>query len=100
MMSKDDELLPLGSVVIIHNQEYLVVQVGVINEEENEQKYYDYALVNYPEGLTEDATLAAQASAIDKVEFVGYQSPEFLEKLEQIKEEKKKMETGAKNNED
>lgn len=92
-MNKDNmqELLPLGSIVTLHNGTKKIMICGRIQEEAKTKKIYDYAACYYPEGILNPHELFLfQHEDIEGVYFVGMQDSEeftfrhFLE--EKLKE--------------
>ena len=74
------ELLPLGSVVILHNAVKKIVIIGYMPIKRNtngEETIYDYVGVPYPEGyMTQESLLLFCHDKIDTVIFDGYANEE------------------------
>ena len=86
-----NELLPIGSVVILKNAVKKLMIFGVGQTEEKENVEYDYIGVMYPEGnMGEGTQFLFNHSDIDEVFFRGYEDDErndFIVRLKQIYEE-------------
>lgn len=89
-----NELLPVGSVVLLHNGKKRVMVYGVKQTasglEEDAQKEFDYIGVFYPEGfLGEGSSFLFNHRDVAEVFFRGYEDEErerFVEKLQQYYE--------------
>jgi len=96
-----DNLLPIGSVVLLKGgiKKIMIIGIKQIREEEPE-KEYDYIGVLYPEGfLGADATFLFNHEDINDVVFTGYENPERTEFLAFITEAYKKLITGESSSE-
>ncbi|MBQ7203371.1 MAG: DUF4176 domain-containing protein [Eubacterium sp.] len=86
-----DELLPIGSVVILKNAYKKLMIYGVGQTDMSSDTNYDYIGVMYPEGnMGEGSQFLFNHSDIDQVFFTGYEDEErdeFVQKLQQIYEE-------------
>ena len=66
-----DKLLPVGSVVLLHNAEKELMVVGVLPV--NDGQRYDYISVLHPEGyLSEKHFYMFNHSDIAQIKFIGY----------------------------
>lgn len=79
-MTKNEKLLPLGSVVLLEEglQKLLIVGRGAIYTDQTTGKdtFADYMAVLYPTGLNPETTIFFQHETIDKVVFEGYSDEE------------------------
>lgn len=86
-----NELLPIGSVVILKNAAKKLMVFGVGQTDQSENKEYDYIGVMYPEGnMGEGTQFLFNHSDIDKVFFRGYEDEErqsFISSLQEYYEE-------------
>lgn len=86
-----NELLPIGSVVILKDAVKRLMIYGVGQTDQSENKEYDYIGVMYPEGnMGEGTQYLFNHSDIDKVFFRGYddnERTEFIDKLQKYYEE-------------
>jgi hypothetical protein len=86
-----NELLPIGSVVILKNAVKKLMIFGVGQTESEENKEYDYIGVMYPEGNMGDGSqYLFNHSDIDKIYFRGYEDEErnkFIELLQNFYDE-------------
>lgn len=85
------ELLPIGSIVLLKDGEKNLMVCGIKQTDENGNgKEYDYLGVLYPEGhIGEQFQYLFNHTDIDKVVFQGYddnERQEFLGKLAKIYE--------------
>lgn len=71
----DMKWIPLGSVVVWNNSTQKILVIGrglnVRSDDENEY-YFDYCGVVYPEGLIGDRILYFNHDAVDRILFEGY----------------------------
>lgn len=68
------EILPLGSIVLLHGGNKKVMICGRIQEDKKTGRIYDYAACYYPEGiLNPNELFLFQHEDIQHVEFVGLQ---------------------------
>ena len=71
----DIKWIPLGSVVVWNNSTQKILVIGrglnVRSDDENEY-YFDYCGVVYPEGLIGDRVLYFNHDAVDRILFEGY----------------------------
>ena len=74
-------LLPIGSVVLLHNSQKKVMIVGVCQHSGNDpDKIWDYTGVIFPEGfLAPDKMFMFDNEQIQQVYALGYQDAEQLE---------------------
>ena len=74
-------LLPIGSVVLLHNSQKKVMIVGVCQRSGNDpDKIWDYTGVIFPEGfLAPDKMFMFDNEQIQQVYALGYQDAEQLE---------------------
>ena len=70
--------LPIGSIVQLKGAEYRVMVCGRIVRKADDEKIYDYAACQYPQGLTEAALIFFDRSEIEETYFIGFQDPEEL----------------------
>lgn len=71
-------LLPIGSVVLLHNGKKKVMIIGVMQKDKKE--VYDYLGVLYPEGnLGPNSQVLFNHENIDEVFFRGYENEERSE---------------------
>lgn len=72
---KMTELLPIGSVVLLHNGKKKVMIIGVMQRDRN--KRYDYLGVLYPEGsLGSTSQVLFDHENVKEVFFRGYEDEE------------------------
>lgn len=86
---KINELLPIGSVVLLQKAEKRLMIVGIKQiDAEGKGKEYDYLGVLYPEGhMGEDFQYLFNHEDIDEVIFKGYEDYEresFIKKLSEL----------------
>lgn len=75
-----ENLLPLGSVVLLKGGNKRVMIIGRIQARAGEKKVYDYSACWYPEGLLSPKELFFfDHDAIETLFFVGFQDEEELE---------------------
>lgn len=92
-MMNFNELLPIGSVVILKNavKKLMIYGVGQTNQTDN--KEYDYIGVMYPEGnMGEGSQFLFNHSDIDEVFFRGFDDAErtaFIGRLQKYYEKNK-----------
>lgn len=83
-----NELLPIGSVVLLEGAKKKLMIYGVGQTQLNEDKDYDYIGVVYPEGnMGEGSQFLFNHSDIAEVVFEGYTDEErniFIEKLKEF----------------
>lgn len=74
-----ENLLPLGSVVLLKGANKRLMITGRIQARAGEKKVYDYSACWYPEGLVSPQGLFFfDHDAIDTLFFVGFQDEEEL----------------------
>ncbi|MCS5464791.1 DUF4176 domain-containing protein [Enterococcus lactis] len=85
-MTEKQELLPLGSIVLLEEglQKLVVVGRGVVYTDQvtGKDTFADYMAALYPTGLNPETTIFFNHENIDKVIFKGYSDEEeerFLE---------------------
>lgn len=87
------ELLPIGSIVLLHNAEKKMMIFGIGQTDLNDNTDYDYIGVPYPEGnMGEGSQFLFNHSDIEEIVFRGYEDEErdnFLEMLNSYFEENK-----------
>lgn len=87
---KIEDLLPIGSVIILKGGEKKLMIFGVKQSGVKESTEYDYIGVVYPEGnLGEDYQFLFNHEDIEQVVFKGYEDDErneFLKKLSKFYE--------------
>ena len=71
-------LLPVGSVVLLKDSDKRLMIYGILQQEGNEEKIYDYIGVPYPEGFIDIETcFLFDEELIDQILFLGYIDSEF-----------------------
>lgn len=92
-MMNFNELLPIGSVVLLKNATKRLMVYGVGQTDESENVEYDYIGVMYPEGnMGEGTQFLFNHSDIDTIVFRGYEDEErdgFIQRLEGYYKESK-----------
>ena len=92
-MMNFNELLPIGSVVLLKNATKRLMVYGVGQTDESENVEYDYIGVMYPEGnMGEGTHFLFNHSDIDTIVFRGYEDEErdgFIQRLEGYYKESK-----------
>ena len=88
-----NELLPIGSIVLLEGAEKKLMIFGVGQTQLEEKKDFDYIGVVYPEGnMGEGSQFLFNHSDIEEIVFRGYEDEErdnFLEMLNSYFEENK-----------
>ena len=88
-----NELLPIGSIVLLEGAEKKLMILGVGQTQLEENKDFDYIGVVYPEGnMGEGSQFLFNHSDIEEIVFRGYEDEErdnFLEMLNSYFEENK-----------
>lgn len=88
-----NELLPIGSIVLLEGAEKKLMIFGVGQTQLEENKDFDYIGVVYPEGnMGEGSQFLFNHSDIEEIVFRGYEDEEresFLEMLNSYFEENK-----------
>ena len=88
-----NELLPIGSIVLLEGAEKKLMIFGVGQTQLEENKDFDYIGVVYPEGnMGEGSQFLFNHSDIEEIVFRGYEAEErdnFLEMLNSYFEENK-----------
>ena len=88
-----NELLPIGSIVLLEGAEKKLMIFGVGQTQLEENKDFDYIGVVYPEGnMGEGSQFLFNHSDIEEIVFRGYEDEErdnFLEMLNSYFEEKR-----------
>lgn len=91
---KINDLLPIGSVVLLEGGEKRLMIYGVKQSEQNTQEEYDYIGVVYPEGnMGEGTQFLFNHEQIKEVFFKGFEDDErtvFIDKLAGFYEERAK----------
>ena len=82
----DNKILPLGSVVLLHNGTKKVMIIGYgMKTPENLNKVYDYCGCVFPEGvLRSDVTCVFNHNQIEEVCFVGYKNEESINFVDNV----------------
>ncbi|MGN0384146.1 MAG: DUF4176 domain-containing protein [Eubacterium sp.] len=80
------EILALGSIVQVKNdyRDYIIIARGVITKVDGEDKFFDYGVVSYPDGIQNDQFNFITKEMIEQVVFNGYKdesNDEFEKKL-------------------
>lgn len=74
-----ENLLPLGSVVLLKGGSKRVMITGRIQARAGERKVYDYSACAYPEGIVNPKGMYFfDHTAIERLFFVGFQDEEEL----------------------
>lgn len=82
-----EELLPIGSVVLLKDASKRLMIYGVGQTDQSENKDYDYIGVMYPEGNMGDGTqFLFNHCDIAKVEFRGFEDAERTAFIQRLKE--------------
>lgn len=82
-----EELLPIGSVVLLKGATKRIMVYGVGQTDPSENKEYDYIGVMYPEGNMGDGTqYLFNHGDIDRIDFRGFDDPERTRFIERLKE--------------
>lgn len=93
---RNDEFLPVGSVVRLKNAKRDVVVIGYTIVEENSVKVWDYMGCAYPVGVVaSDQNLLFNRSDIDCVVFIGYSTEEDKKFRKQLEETVKRIKTNG-----
>ena len=71
-------LLPIGSIVQLQGAEYRVMICGRVLGKSGEDKLYDYAACQYPQGLMDAELIFFNRDDIQETYFIGFQDPEEL----------------------
>ena len=75
-----NDMLPIGSVVLLKGGDKRVMICGRIQAKAGENVIYDYSACYYPEGIVDpSAMFFFNRDAIDTVYFVGFQDKEELD---------------------
>ena len=78
-MSIQNELLPIGSVVLLKDSTKRVMIVGLKQRQENEEKIWDYSGCLYPEGMLDpDHLFLFDHEQIQTLFFIGFQDGEGM----------------------
>lgn len=90
MENKENELLPIGTVVLLKNGTKRVMIIGYFPMENGNETKYDYSGTLYPEGLIDSRKiLLFNNDQIENVCFKGLQDEEqirFQQRLKQLEE--------------
>ena len=87
-----EKYLPIGTVVEVKDAQIALMVTGYCmkaqGEESDKEKIYDYCACPYPAGITNSAiNIVFDHDNIEKVLFMGYESDEYKELNDFIKEE-------------
>lgn len=89
------ELLPIGSVVTINNDEnktkLMIISVFPLKNENGKVGYYDYASCLYPYGLVNDQIFFFNREDINEVLSKGFNDEEALEFSKKLVESEKNI---------
>lgn len=67
-----EELLPIGSVVLLKNGSKSLMVIGVLQHAKDEEKRYDYLGVLHPEGhINNESFFLFNQEDIQEVKFIG-----------------------------
>ena len=83
-----DELLPIGSIVSVGNQDIMICAYFKKNTKVKDE-HFDYACCLYPSGMSENAILIKKEQ-IDVIKFIGFQDNRFVEFKHHLMEENEK----------
>lgn len=83
-----DKILSLGSIVHLKGgmQKILIISRALKVKKENEEFFFDYGGVPYPEGLTGDQMAYFNADKISKIVFEGYSDIDNENMIDNIKQ--------------
>lgn len=80
-----ENLLPLGSVVLLKDAESLVMIISRLVATNESDSIFDYSACLYPEGIVDMNSLVFfNRGDIERVYFIGFQDPEELELQERF----------------
>ncbi len=80
-----ENLLPIGSVVLLHGAKTKLMITGRILSDEKLEQIYDYVGVIYPVGATgEENQYFFNRDAIERVVFIGLQDQDEINFKEQV----------------
>ncbi|MDK2802319.1 MAG: DUF4176 domain-containing protein [Oscillospiraceae bacterium] len=84
-------MLTLGSIVYLKegSQKLMIINRGVVIEQEGKEQIFDYSSALYPNGVTENNIYYFNEENIDKVIFEGFKDDDE-ERFQEIFEEWKK----------
>ncbi len=92
-MNNIEELLPVGSIVLLKNGKKKVMIIGIKQKNLRDNIVYDYLVIPYPEGfVNQDCLFFVNHIAIQEVFFRGYEDDErkeFINKLSDFYKNKK-----------
>ena len=75
-----ENLLPIGSVVLLKEANKRLMIIGRIQAKEGDQTVYDYSACYYPEGIVDpESIFFFNHDAIDQLYFIGFQDREEIE---------------------
>jgi len=75
-----NELLPIGSVVLLKDSSKRVMIVGLKQQQENDPKIWDYSGCLYPEGIIDpDRLFLFDHTQIEVLFFIGFQDGEGMQ---------------------
>lgn len=75
-----NELLPIGSVVLLKDSNKRVMIVGLKQRQEKEEKVWDYSGCLYPEGIMDpDRLFLFDHDQIQTLFFIGFQDGEGMQ---------------------
>lgn len=75
-----ENLLPIGSVVLLKGGNKRIMICGRIQAKDGENVIYDYSACYYPEGIIDpESMFFFNRDAIEKIYFIGFQDNEELE---------------------
>jgi len=79
-MNPPNELLPIGSVVLLKESTKRVMILGFKQKQEHDEKIWDYSGCLYPEGILDpDRLFLFDQEQIDALFFVGFQDAEGMQ---------------------
>ena len=81
-MNAPNELLPIGSVVLLKDSTKRVMIVGFKQKQADEDKIWDYSACLYPEGILDpDHLYLFDHDQVEVLFFVGYQDADGMQFL-------------------
>ena len=79
-MDITNELLPIGSVVLLKDSTKRIMIVGLKQRQEQETKVWDYSACLYPEGIIDpDHLFLFDHEQIQTLFFIGFQDGEGMQ---------------------
>ena len=76
----NNKILPIGSIIKMYDSDLFFMIYGYVDRSKKiEDDYYDYFCCIYPAGVNGKETILVQKEKIEKVIFIGYQDPKFVD---------------------